>query len=285
MPLARTLQRGLYSDRPRWAMMPSYVADNFVDSLLFVLSFFEQCDIRYVAHYGTLLGAARLGGVAPWDEDADIYLLDCELEPLRERVEATFAAYGFELIWTAKRDALLVRQVPWLAGQGHIGLSVLPAALPDHEDPACMDWDAFMRRSELYPLCAQPFYSSYVLGPAQPDPVLERLYGASGSRATMQRFTAPPISAATRAFWAEARPRPGELNWSSIARRFTERAQRLPWHASTAPWWWFNGAYNLGVQAARRLGHAIARMPPVNPAPRGLARSRTPARRASRDCS
>lgn len=241
-------------------MMPSYVASNFVDTILFTLALFEQLEIQYVTHYGTLLGAVRLGGVAPWDEDADFCVFDWDFEPLHRRVAPLLAAHGFEAFIRPERDAMIVRQVPWVAGQGHIGISLWPGALPDHEDPAQQPWDVYMRHSELHPLRRYAFHGSYVPGPAQPEPVLERLYRETGSLAAMRRFKAPRTSRTRDAFWRRVRPIDGPLDWDAISTDFRARAASFPWHASTFPWWWFNGAYNIGVRAARKIGTTIERI-------------------------
>ena len=255
--VAATLRAALFSHRPAFAMMPDYVATNFADNLLFVLSLFDRLNIPHVVHYGTLLGVVRLGGVAPWDEDADVYVIETELPALQALLAPWLEAHGFEAYLTDAHDALIIRQVPWVAGQGHIGISALPYTLDDADDPARMEWDAFMRRSELNPLRRYPYYGSYVAGPAKPEPVLERLYGASGTCEAMRRFNAPVIAPARRAFWAQHRPIDGDADWAGISRAFSARARALPWHAATFPWWWFNGAYNIGVRKARELGAAL----------------------------
>jgi hypothetical protein len=255
--LASSLQYMLDSHRPSFAMMPGYVASNLADNLLFLLALLDRLGIEYVAHYGTLLGAARLGGLAPWDEDADVYIVDLDFEALQARIGAALAAHGFEAFLTESRDALIVRQVPWVAGQGHIGVSLWPGTLDDRVDPREMEWDAYMRHSEYSPPRRYPFYGSYVTGPAQPDPVLDRLYGLAGSIEVMERFRAPQVSPAQVTFWSRARPIDGDADWDAISARFVARARGVPWHAATFPWWWFNGAYNIGVRTLRKLGHAM----------------------------
>jgi len=258
--LSLTLKSALFSQRPMFAMMPSYVASNFVDNLLFVLALLDHLRIEHIAHYGTLLGAVHLGGVAPWDEDADIFVFAPDFESVRERIEPALAVHGFEVVYTARRDALLVRQVPWIAGQGHVGLSLWPGSLDDADDPTDMEWDAFMRHSEAYPMRRYPFHGSYVVGPAKPNPVLERLYGGAASSAAMDRFRSPSTSSTQHAFWSRTRPLEGEADWDAISAYVRKRASGIPWHAATFPWWWFNGAYNVGVRVVRKLGDTIERL-------------------------
>ncbi len=237
-------------------MMPAHVATPFVDALLFTVSLLDALQIPYVAHYGTLLGAVRLGGVAPWDEDCDLYILSGDLESLARRLEPDLRTHGFESRMRVKGDALYVRRRPWLAGQGHIGISVLPAPHPDDSGPSNPQWDACLSLDELHPIQRLPFYSSYLAGPARPEPLLARLYGEEGSVAVMSRFRAPSISNGSRRFWAEARPLAGQTDWPRISRHFAIRAGTWS-HALAFPWWWFNGAYNLGIARLRRFGHSL----------------------------
>ncbi len=235
--------------------MPGYVATNFVENLLFLLSALEHHGLPYTAHFGSVLGAARLGGVCPWDEDADIYLIDQDRERVERMLREPLERHGFLLIYDA-RGFFWVRQDPWWAGQGHIGLSflpLLPAGSPRPTSPV----DDRMAWEELYPLCRLPFHGSWYWGPADPERLLERLYGETGSVETMARFRAPTIDAEVSAFWRRARE--GELDWSAISARLLERrrTQRFA-HVRCFPWWWWNGGYNVGIQKLRRLGGALA---------------------------
>jgi LicD family len=246
------LRELLFSSRPRWAMMPGYVAENFVDNLLFLLSLMEERGLAYMAHFGTLLGAVRLGGTCPWDEDADIYLLDENRESVERALKKPLEAHGFRLIYDP-RDFFWVKQNPWWAGQGHIGLSFLPTVKPagskrpDHpEDPA-------VAYEELFPLSKYSFHGTWIWGPSHPEPILERLYGASGSPETMSRFEAPAIPVASRDFWRAARK--SDLEWPTISARFMDRKRHHPLqHMRTFPWWWWNGAYNVGIKRLRAYG-------------------------------
>jgi hypothetical protein len=254
--IARRLQRLLFSSRPQWAHMPSGVATNFVENLLFLLSALEFHGIRYTAHYGTLLGACRLGGVLPWDEDADIYIIGEHIDDAERKLRATLEAHGFELI-RDPRGFFWVRQHPWWAGQGHIGLSLLSLAVPGQGTPLGGFEDQRMSPGEALPLARLPFYSTWIWGPAEPERLIHRLYGETGSESTMTRFRAPRVAPETLGFWQRAREQ--SLDWDAVCARMRERRKHRPWsHVITFPWWWFNGAYNIGIQRLRALGRSMA---------------------------
>lgn len=234
--------------------MPGYVAQNFVECLLFTLSACEHAGIRYVAHWGTLLGAHRLGGVCPWDEDADIFLLDQDRASVERRLSALLDRHGLELTWG--RTHFWVRQRPWWAGQGHIALELFPQHPAGW--PSQPEWDPWIPPEWLWPLRRYPFHGAWIWGPGDAEALFGRLYGASGSREALTAFRRPLLPGDTEAFWAAARPADGPLDWDAISRRMLARRSRRWAHVTTFPWWWFNGGYNVGIQQLRRLGRALA---------------------------
>jgi hypothetical protein len=253
--LGARLERLLYSSRPRWALMPGYVATNFVECLLFTLSALDRAGIRSFGHWGTLLGAHRLGGVCPWDEDADVFLLDETRESVEGKVGSVLRENGLDLIWTGRH--FWVRQRPWWAGQGLVSLELFPAcaAGPWPDGPA---WDPWVPDEYLLPLARYPFHGSWIAGPADAEAVLARLYGAAAAPAAMSGFSRPRLVGDTEAFWAKARPMDGALDWAAISRRMADRSASRWAHVSTFPWWWFNGGYNVGIKQLRRLGRVLA---------------------------
>jgi phosphorylcholine metabolism protein LicD len=60
--------------------------DKQVDRLHRGLFFFDRVckanNIAYVIEGGTMLGAARHGGLIPWDDDADVFMLESEWRKL-----------------------------------------------------------------------------------------------------------------------------------------------------------------------------------------------------------
>lgn len=252
------MQGLLFSSRPAWALMPGFVASNFAENLLFLLSALEHVGLPYVAHFGTLLGAVRLGGICPWDEDADIYLIDQDRGSVERSLRGTLEEHAFQLVYDP-RDFFWARQSPWWAGQGHIGLSFLPKVAPAGSPPPTHPEDPALAWEELYPLARLPYYGTWLWGPADAESVIRRLYGETGSVSTLSRFRAPRIDPEAAVFWMAARGH-DRLDWDAISARFRARAAHRRFaHAATWPWWWWNGAYNIGIKRLRRLGEDLAR--------------------------
>mgnify|MGYP001765199647 CR=1 FL=1 len=234
-------------------MMPSGPATHFAEMMLFSAAVLEHVGIEYVIHYGSLLGAARLGAPLPWDEDHDVFMLDVDIDDVWRRTEAIFDAHGYRLSrdW---RGFIWVREKLWPAASGHVALDVLPPLGERVEDLPVWEGGApHLVPAELRPLKRVPFYSTFIWGPAATETILARLYGESASEAAMAAFRAPPMTPEAAAFWARART-PERLDWEAISERFRNRSR---WrHLLNVPWWWFNGGYIVAINALRRRARA-----------------------------
>jgi len=251
--LVERMSRLLASSRPRWAMMPSGPATHFAEMLLFVASALDHVGIENVIHYGSLLGAARLGAPLPWDEDHDLFVVDTSHEEVQAKLGDLFAAHGFRLV-PDSGGFFWVREKYWLAASGHLALEFLPPLMERPEDlPQWKGGAPHLLETELRPLIRLPLYSSHVTAPAKTEDVLKRIYGEDGSPAVMQRFRAPPMRAEAAAFWAKART-PDRLDWDAISARFRARSRIKP--LLYVPWWWFNGGYIIWINKFRRWAEA-----------------------------
>lgn len=237
------------SSRPAWAMMPEAAGTPFGELLLFVCAALDHLGVEHVIHYGSLLGAARLGGPLPWDEDHDLFVIDTDLYRLRRHLEPILTAHGYR-VSRDKRGFLWIKERFWSAGAGHLALDVLPppVAAPDPL-PVWEGGAPHLAQGELYPLRPLPFCGSFVWAPAAHEAVISRLYGEAGGEAAFTRFSAPPFSPRSRAFWTAAR-QPERMDWPAISRRFQGRSRVRPLFGT--PWWWFNGLYILGINAVKR---------------------------------
>lgn len=235
-------------------MMPRGAATHFSELLLFVLAALEEHQIEYILQFGTLLGAARLGGPLPWDDDHDVYVIDAQPQQLRAWLQPLLEEHGFRLSWD-ERGFFWVRERLWAADSGHLALHFLPPLvsnsqpLPVWEGGAPDLWE-----SELRPLQRLPYYSTYIQAPLALEALLERCYGASGQPPAMAGFRAPAVSEEFLAFWGQART-PEKLDWPAISARFKRRSR---WrHLLHLPWWWFNGAYILLISKLRRWARSV----------------------------
>jgi len=240
-------------------MMPSWFATDAVENLLFVLSALEQHGFTPVAHKGLLLGALRLRGLLPWDDDADAFLLDTSPAELEARLAATFRAHGFTLRFRRQHGyffAFPTTLVPFAhAGLTELGLLTRTAGSDgahfDAHEP-----QRHLHERELLPLQRVPFYGSWVPGPAAPEVAMERMYGAIAAPAVMGRFRAPAVAGEVDAFWRAARPLEGPTDWARISARFTARARSPRFQLMQllgAAWHFANRAHWLTTDLLRSL--------------------------------
>ena len=196
--------------------------------------------IPYIIHYGTLLGATRLGAPLPWDEDHDVFVYNVTPAELRLKLEALLSSHGFKLI-PDEGGFFWVRERHWWAASGHLALEFLPPLLENsNELPIWKGGAPHLLSSELEPRVKLPLYSSFIMAPSGREALLWRLYAESGSDAAMKDFKAPRITTEAELFWRHAR-HPDRLDWEAISERFSNRSK---WkHLLNVPWWWFNGGY------------------------------------------
>lgn len=241
-------------------MMPRWYATPFVDSLLFVASALEHCGIRYIAHRGTLLGALRLRGLLPWDDDADLFVVGEDAQSLALKLGAALREHGFAFrflerpyyFWAHPRT---IWQRPF-AGLTELGL------LTESRDAAGhVVYDAHEPRrritaEQLLPEIDLPFYGTYLRAPHDSEGSLARYYGELASPVALARFERPPIARECEAFWRRARPLGGELDWPAISQRFAARAQSLQFQLGQGPctaFWLAGRAQWLATDALRAL--------------------------------
>jgi hypothetical protein len=231
-------------------MMPAWFASDAVDSLLLVLSALEHHGFTPVAHKGLLLGALRLQGLLPWDDDADAFLLDASPEDVIRRLGPVCQSHGLRLWYRQRHGYFFVfpqTALPFAhAGLTELGLLTRSVA-PDGAHFDAHEPRRHLTERELLPLQRIPFYTSWIHGPAQPEVAMHRMYGPLASPAEMGRFAAPQIAPASAEFWQRARPLHGPLDWPLISARFRDpprgirrQVGQLPhllWHLANRGHW------------------------------------------------
>jgi hypothetical protein len=240
-------------------MMPSWFATPVVESLLFVLSALEHEGFTCTAHRGLLLGALRLGGLLPWDDDSDVFLVDADPAGVEQRIGPLLEEHGFRLRFREHEHYYFVFPrtlfpVP-LSGLTEVGFFTRT------EDRNGVQFDVHdprrrLSKDELFPLQRLPFHGSYVMGPAQAGVAMERMYGDLASPAAMNRFRAPQIAREAQDFWGAARPIDGPLDWPRISRRFMER-RRSPsfhiWQLPCSAWHMVNRGHWVATDMLRAM--------------------------------
>ena len=247
------------SSRPNFLMMPSWFATPFVESLLFVLSAAEHHGIRCIAHKGLLLGALRLEGVLPWDDDSDVFLVDESREDVEAELRGTLERHGFRLRFVERDYYFWAYPRIWLGlplgGLTELGLltrtgTATQAVYDDHEP------GRRLTAAEILPLRRYPFHGSYLMGPNQAEVAVDRMYGPLATAEAFARFRRPRLAPGTEEFWHQTRPIDGDVDWERISSRFMERKRSVAFQATQLPcsaWWIANRAYWLGMDGLRTV--------------------------------
>lgn len=88
----------------------------------------DKHNIKYILHYGTLLGAIRHNGFIPWDEDIDIAMPWNDYKQFAEVLTKEYSdKYFAQNNWTEPKFPLLWTQIRVN------GTTCMPAAYCDHD--------------------------------------------------------------------------------------------------------------------------------------------------------
>ena len=239
-------------------MMPRSNADLLADTLLTALSVIEAQGFAYTAHQGTLLGAARLQGLLSWDVDADIGLLEGNAERVQAGLERALDECGLALVFSPKAYYYTIRPFIRIFGKRvlmfpMIEVILISTTVDPHTGGIAHDRHSPRRMfgpGELLPLRPYPWHTSFISGPADPEPVLRRLYGESGQPPALQGHQPADLSEEVAGFWQKARP----LNAPVDLKAIRDRAGKARWKRllRCAPWYAVNGVYTEVLERVRR---------------------------------
>jgi len=256
----RGFLRGLLpSRRPKFLMMPLHNADLLVDTLPTAVSVIERQGFAYTAHQGTLLGAARLGGLLSWDVDADIGLLEPNAEKVRIGLEGALLEYRLALIFSPNAYYYTIRPFAQAFGKRVLLFPIIEVILVSSTvDPHTgeIGYDRHSPRRmfgarELLPLRRYAWHTSFISGPAQPEPVIGRLYGESGGPRAFLGHEPPRLSEEVGHFWQHARPLVGPVDLETVRARAVAGGKWIRL-LRCAPWYAANGAYSEALERVRR---------------------------------
>ena len=167
--------------RPFSGRREAGVVDALVDATRQVLTVMrEECGIEGWISFGTLLGAARDGGVIGHDSDIDLCFLSERQTPAEMTAElwAIGRALRAAGISVAHRSASFLTVRIKAPDGGHVGLDIYTCFYVGdllHETATVR---AKVPRSAILPLVEMPFEGHLLPAPADPGTMLEVSYGA-----------------------------------------------------------------------------------------------------------
>lgn len=154
-----------------------------------VIQLMEKYNIKYWAEGGTLLGAVRHHGIIPWDEDADLQILESDedkvllMRPLLEQ-------QGYELMKTwlgykiFPKDGKDIKNFSWKhpgldifivkITKNNNGEEILQYKYPQVQDVFGKCWSYY---KDIFPLKKYKFGSFEINGPNNPYTYLNSCYG------------------------------------------------------------------------------------------------------------
>ena len=150
-------------------------------------SIFKNNDITYWMNGGTLLGAIRNGDVIPWDDDADLYVLLKDKDKILS-LKPIFNKYGYDIVehWIGFKIFPLNGYKINNKKEFNYKFPFVDIFITEQEGDKVIDnaeycrylWpNSYFKINELYPLKSYKFNNFELMGPNDPIPYLDRLYG------------------------------------------------------------------------------------------------------------
>ncbi|ARF09632.1 phosphorylcholine metabolism protein LicD and glycosyltransferase family 92 domain containing protein [Indivirus ILV1] len=172
--------------------------DKLKQMLYNVDKIFKKNDISYCMNGGTLLGAIRHQGLIPWDDDADLYIMAYDenkflsLKPILNQ-----QGYDIGYWWGGYKIYLLNGKN--IDGKNKdykfpfIDIFLLSRDkhnnLIDKNKFCVMTWpNSYFTDKEFYPLRPYKFHDFEIMGPHNPIPYLDRMYGKNWRHIAFKTF-------------------------------------------------------------------------------------------------
>lgn len=149
----------------------------------------EIYNVDYWAEGGTLLGAVRHQGIIPWDEDADVQILDVDEFKIKQMIPS-LNKFGYELIktwWGYKVypiNGMPIKGFPWKYPALDIFVTtkvknknsddILRYKYPQAQELFKKCWSYY---NDIFPLKKYKFGSFEIYGPNNPNTYLNSCYG------------------------------------------------------------------------------------------------------------
>lgn len=166
---------GVIYIRNKYSKGHYYLCDTEVDSLYYILSCIDKSGLNYFAIGGTLLGVVRHGGLIPWDDDADIAILEKDESFL---LNTDWSKWDLELIpsWIGYKLRKKNRSFPF------VDIFVMNwnnenQRFEYKSEEVKNKWPEWITKDQLYPLTKGVFGNTRLWCPNKSIEFLERFYG------------------------------------------------------------------------------------------------------------
>ena len=185
---------GFYKCNEGYDYNGDVVSEDDMDKLRVMLRdvdrMFKQNDVIYWMNGGTLLGAVRHMNLIPWDDDADIYIMAKDEEKfLSLRDALNKSGYDIGHFWGGYKvfptDGKPIKNININADYKFPFIDVFLVKqdgnkFVDNNEKCRKIWpNSYFTYDELYPLRPYKFNDFELVGPHNPIPYLDRMYGKS----------------------------------------------------------------------------------------------------------
>lgn len=143
--------------------------------LQIISDLFDKHNIKYWIISGTLLGSVRHGEIVPWDDDADIGVMESDITKILY-LNDHLKAFGYEIVpsWKIYKFRKIGIEYPFI--DIFCFIKEENKYVMNHKDLRDTWPNEYYLEDELFPLKKYKFANMYLYGPQYPIEHLDRIY-------------------------------------------------------------------------------------------------------------
>ena len=154
---------------------PVCCATHLYEILRDVTKVLEENNLEYFISFGTLLGAARHGGMIPWDTDVDILIPDENRKEVFRILNQTFQNSSYVVV--EDRDDSIVGNLIRVNYSKNNSLHIDLFTYLNNQDSIAFGYNRSFQKDDIFPLKKIHFYDLKIYGPKNIDLHLGSIYG------------------------------------------------------------------------------------------------------------